>query len=45
MSGVARFFGRLEWEAEEYEVLALHGPSARLLSNLMSPYAVDHGAG
>ena len=45
MSGAARFFGRSEWEAEEYEVLALHGSSARLLSNLMSPYAVDHGAG
>ncbi|KAF9643997.1 hypothetical protein BDM02DRAFT_3122647 [Thelephora ganbajun] len=39
MSGATEFFDRLEWEAEETNVLAPDGSSAHLLSSLMSPYA------
>ncbi|KAF9646090.1 hypothetical protein BDM02DRAFT_3100445 [Thelephora ganbajun] len=43
MSGATEFFGRLEWEAEETNILAPDGSSAHLLSSLMSPYAYIHG--
>jgi len=43
MSGAAEFFDKLEWDAEETEVLASDGSSAQLLSNLLSPHALIHG--
>ena len=43
MSGAAKFFNQLQWDAEETNVLAFDGSSAGLLSNLMSPFSVIHG--
>jgi len=43
MSGAAEFFDKLERDAEETDVLAFDGSSARLLSDLMSPYSVISG--
>lgn len=43
MSGAAEFFDELEWEAEETNVLASDGSSARLLSDLISPFVVIRG--
>lgn len=40
MSGAAEFFDRLQWDAEETNVLASDGSSALLLSHLMSPFTV-----
>jgi hypothetical protein len=43
MSGAAEFLDQLRWDAEETRVLAFDGSSARLLSDLMSPFSVVHG--
>ena len=40
MSGATGFFDKLGWDAEETKVLAFDGSSARLLRNLISPYAL-----
>ena len=45
MSGAAKFLDQLQWGAEETNVLTFDGSSAGLLSNLISPFAVIHGAG
>ena len=45
MSGAAKFLDQLQWDGEETNVLAFDGSSAGLLSNLISPFAVNHGAG
>jgi len=45
MSGAAEFFDQLQRDVEETNVLAFDGSSAGLLSNLISPFAVIHGAG
>jgi len=45
MSGAAKFLDQLQWDAEETNVLAFDGSSVGLLSNLISPFSVIHGAG
>jgi hypothetical protein len=40
MSDAAEFLNQLELDAEETDVLAVDGSSARLLSNLISSFAV-----
>ena len=43
MSGAAEFFDQLKRDAEETKTLAFDGSSARLLNNLISPFAVVPG--
>lgn len=43
MSGAAKFFDRVEGDAEETRVLALDGSSALLLNHLQSPSTVTLG--
>ena len=45
MSGAAKFFNQMQWDAEETDVLAFDGSSAGLLSSLISPFSVIHGIG